>query len=145
MTQHPEFPALLDWLMQPERAHVRLSIASVRTNTVTPELARALAARGTRSLTVAVESGSARVRGIVNKKLGQEEIVEAARNAQAGGLEALKLYGMVGVPGEREEGERGGCFGWGGRAVMAALRAAAGVCVHATTCSVWCGLAGAHT
>lgn len=38
--------------------------------------------RGTRSLTVAVESGSERVRGIVNKKLGQDEIVRCAQAAQ---------------------------------------------------------------
>ena len=46
VTQHPEFPALLEWLVKPERDHVRLSIASVRTNTVTPELAEALSRRG---------------------------------------------------------------------------------------------------
>ena len=108
VTQHPEFEALLAWLMRPERDHVRLSIASVRTNTVTPELAAALAARGTKSLTVAVESGSPRVRRIVNKKLEQEDIERAARAAAEGGLEGLKLYGMVGVPGEEEEGEAGG-------------------------------------
>ena len=60
--------------------------------------------RGTRSLTVAVESGSQRVRDIVNKKLASAEIERCARSAQEGGLEGLKLYGMVGVPGEREEG-----------------------------------------
>jgi radical SAM superfamily enzyme YgiQ (UPF0313 family) len=103
VTQHPEFPALLEWLVKPERDHVRLSIASVRTNTVTPELAEALSRRGTRSLTIAVESGSQRIRDIVNKKLDQEEIEVAAVNAQAGGLKALKLYGMVGVPGETEQ------------------------------------------
>ena len=103
VTQHPEFPALLEWLVKPERDHVRLSIASVRTNTVTAELAEALSQRGTKSLTIAVESGSPRVRKIVNKKLDQGDIEKAARNAQAGGLKALKLYGMVGVPGETEE------------------------------------------
>ena len=173
VTQHPEFTELLGWLMAPERAHVRLSIASVRTNTVTPDLAAALSARrggpgvgwaggrpggvglhlglpcrrlcgccgrccgawraaarlprgqhippatrrapykqgcapalqlchrcgtvppsrpttdrpppacrGTRSLTVAVESGSERVRAIVNKKLAQDEIVRCAQAAQ---------------------------------------------------------------
>jgi radical SAM superfamily enzyme YgiQ (UPF0313 family) len=52
---------------------------------------------------VAVESGSERVRAIVNKKLSQEEIMTAVVNAQSGGLQALKLYGMVGIPGERDE------------------------------------------
>jgi radical SAM superfamily enzyme YgiQ (UPF0313 family) len=103
VTQHPQFNDLLDWLMRPERDHIRLSIASVRTNTVTHELTSALAARGTKSLTVAVESGSPRVRRIVNKKLEQEDIIKAAVVAQEGGLQGLKLYGMVGVPGEEEE------------------------------------------
>jgi len=105
VTQHPEFSELLDWLMQPERDHVRLSIASVRTNTVTPELAAALSSRGTKSLTVAVESGSPRMRQIINKKLDQQDIVRAVAAAAEGGLEGLKLYGMVGLPGEEEEGE----------------------------------------
>ena len=102
VTQHPEFDDLLKWLMRPERDHVRLSIASVRTNTVTPELTAALSARGTKSLTVAVESGSPAVRQIINKKLEQDDIVRAAIVAQEGGLQGLKLYGMVGVPGEEE-------------------------------------------
>ncbi|MGD1909676.1 MAG: radical SAM protein, partial [Rivularia sp. (in: cyanobacteria)] len=82
---------------------VRLSIASVRTNTVTEELAKTLAQRGTKSLTIAVESGSEKVRKIINKKLEQEDIIKAAENAKKGGLKGLKLYGMVGIPGESPE------------------------------------------
>lgn len=100
VTQHPEFESLLDRLSQPKYDDVRLSIASVRTNTVSLELAQTLAKRDTRSLTIAVESGSEKVRRIVNKKLQQDEIIQAAINAKAGGLKSLKLYGMVGIPGE---------------------------------------------
>ncbi len=100
VTQHPEFEALLNYLSKPEYDNVRLSIASVRTNTVTVQLAQTLAKRDTRSLTIAVESGSQRLRQIINKKLNNDEIVQAAINAKAGGLTALKLYGMAGVPGE---------------------------------------------
>ncbi|KST67628.1 B12-binding domain-containing radical SAM protein [Mastigocoleus testarum] len=100
VTQHPEFESLLDRLSQPKYDDVRLSIASVRTNTVSVELAQTLAKRDTRSLTIAVESGSEKVRRIVNKKLQQDEITQAAINAKAGGLKSLKLYGMVGIPGE---------------------------------------------
>ncbi|MBD1923260.1 radical SAM protein [Microcoleus sp. FACHB-831] len=103
VTQHPEFEALLDYLSKPQYDDVRLSIASVRTNTVTVKLAEILAKRDTRSLTIAVESGSERVRQIINKKLNNDEIVQAAINAKAGGLSALKLYGMVGIPGEEAE------------------------------------------
>jgi radical SAM superfamily enzyme YgiQ (UPF0313 family) len=50
-----------------------------------------------------VESGSDRLRQIINKKLTNDEIMQAAMNAKAGGLSNLKLYGMVGVPGEEPE------------------------------------------
>ncbi|MGC1395253.1 MAG: radical SAM protein, partial [Coleofasciculaceae cyanobacterium] len=100
VTQHPEFEVLLDYLNQPKYENVRLSIASVRTNTVTQKLAEILTKRDTRSITIAVESGSEQLRNIVNKKLTTEEIIQAAINAKAGGLSSLKLYGMVGIPGE---------------------------------------------
>jgi radical SAM superfamily enzyme YgiQ (UPF0313 family) len=100
VTQHPEFEHLLDYLSQPIYDNIRLSIASVRTNTVTEKLAKTLAARSTKSLTIAVESGSEKIRKIINKKLANEEIVRAAINAKAGGLKGLKLYGMAGIPCE---------------------------------------------
>ncbi|MCW6036241.1 B12-binding domain-containing radical SAM protein [Spirulina subsalsa FACHB-351] len=103
VTQHPEFEALLDYINQPKYEDVRLSISSVRTNTVTEKLAQILSQHDSRSITIAVESGSERVRRIINKKLANEEILQAAENAKAGGLKALKLYGMVGIPGEGEE------------------------------------------
>ncbi|WP_427162038.1 B12-binding domain-containing radical SAM protein [Aliinostoc sp. HNIBRCY26] len=103
VTQHPEFETLLDYISQPKYDDVRLSIASVRTNTVTEQLARTLAKRDTRSLTIAVESGSEKLRQIINKKLHNDEIIQAAINAKAGGLTGLKLYGMVGIPGEEPE------------------------------------------
>lgn len=103
VTQHPEFESVLDYLSQDKFDGVRLSLASVRTNTVTPKLARILTQRDTKSITIAVESGSQRLRQIINKKLDNDEIVQAAVNAKAGGLKAVKLYGMVGVPGEEPE------------------------------------------
>jgi radical SAM superfamily enzyme YgiQ (UPF0313 family) len=100
ITQHPEFDTLLDYIAQPQFDSVRLSLASVRTNTLTLKLAQTLARRDSRSVTIAVESGSERLRQIINKKLHNDEILQAAVNAQAGSLSAIKLYGMVGVPGE---------------------------------------------
>ncbi len=103
VTQHPEFETLLDYLSQPKYDDVRLSIASVRTNTVTEKLAKTLSQKDTRSITIAVESGSERLRQIINKKLSNDEIIQAAIDAKAGGLKGIKFYGMVGVPGETEE------------------------------------------
>jgi radical SAM superfamily enzyme YgiQ (UPF0313 family) len=100
ITQHPEFETLLDYISQPQFDSVRLSLASVRTNTLSLKLCQILSSRDSRSVTIAVESGSERLRQIINKKLSNEEILQAAANAQAGGLSALKLYGMVGVPQE---------------------------------------------
>jgi radical SAM superfamily enzyme YgiQ (UPF0313 family) len=100
VTQHPEFEALLDHLNQPQFDDVRISVASVRTNTVTEKLAATLVKHDSKSITIAVESGSDRMRQVVNKKLTNEEIFAAGKHAKAGGLSSLKLYGMVGIPSE---------------------------------------------
>ncbi len=102
VTQHPEFDQLLDFFGRPEQDQVRLSLASVRTNTVSVKLANLLSQRDTRSITIAIESGSDRVRQIINKKLNNDEIHQAAANAYQGKLKGLKLYGMVGIPGEED-------------------------------------------
>jgi radical SAM superfamily enzyme YgiQ (UPF0313 family) len=102
VTQHPEFEQLLNYFDRPACDHVRLSIASVRTNTVTAKLAQTLANHDTRSVTIAIESGSERIRELINKKLAQDEIFEATANAKAGGLKGIKFYGMVGLPQETE-------------------------------------------
>lgn len=103
VTQHPEFEVLLDHLNQPKYDGVRLSLSSVRTNTVTVKLAEILTKRDSKSVTIAVESGSDRLRKIVNKKLTNDEIIQAAINAKSGGLKGIKLYGMAGIPGEEME------------------------------------------
>ncbi len=103
VTQHPEFESLLDYLNKPVFDAVRLSLASVRTNTVTPKLTETLVKHGAKSITIAVESGSDRLRHVINKKLDNQEIIQAAIHAQAGGLSHLKLYGMVGLPNEEME------------------------------------------
>jgi radical SAM superfamily enzyme YgiQ (UPF0313 family) len=100
VTQHPEFDGLLDHLNAPQFDDVRVSIASVRTNTVTQKLAQTLVKHHTKSVTIAIESGSDRIRLIINKKLQNDEITNAAVSAKAGGLSNLKLYGMVGIPSE---------------------------------------------
>ncbi len=103
VTQHPQFNELLDYLAQDQFDPVRLSLASVRTGTVTPHLAHVLSRRGTRSITVAIESGSERIREVINKKLTNPEILRAASAAAAGGLKGIKFYGMVGIPTEQPE------------------------------------------
>ena len=103
VTQHPQFNELLQWLSQPQFDDTRISVSSVRAATVTPQLAASLASRGSKSITIAIESGSERLRQVVNKKLSESEIYAAARYAKEGGLSALKLYGMAGLPSENDD------------------------------------------
>jgi len=103
ITQHPQFEQVLEWLAQDRFQDVRLSLASVRTSTVTPRLAQVLSQRGSKSITVAIESGSERLRQVINKKLDNAEIFQAAAAAHAGGLTGMKLYSMVGIPSETND------------------------------------------
>ncbi len=64
VTQHPQFDVLLSELKREKYDGMRLSIASVRTNTVSENLASTLVKRGTKSITIAVESGSERLRKV---------------------------------------------------------------------------------
>jgi len=80
----------------------RASPSSLKADVVTPELARALGASGNRSATVAPEAGSERMRRVINKNLTEPEILRAAEWLVGGGVEALKLYLMVGLPTETD-------------------------------------------
>lgn len=64
VTQHPQFSHLLEALQNPKYHDVRISLSSVRTNTITEELCRMLVTHGSKSVTIAVESGSERLRKV---------------------------------------------------------------------------------
>jgi radical SAM superfamily enzyme YgiQ (UPF0313 family) len=61
-----------------------------------------LAQGGTRSVTVAPEAGSERMRRVINKNLGEEDILRAADLLVGEGVQHLKLYFMIGLPTEVE-------------------------------------------
>jgi radical SAM superfamily enzyme YgiQ (UPF0313 family) len=81
----------------------RPSPSSLKADVITRELATALAAGGNRSVTVAPEAGSERMRRVINKNLTEDEILRAARWLIGAGVDGLKLYFMVGLPTERDE------------------------------------------
>jgi radical SAM superfamily enzyme YgiQ (UPF0313 family) len=105
VTQHPEFMELLFYLKTKKNKipELKVQIASVRASTVTKELCEALVELGTKSLTIAIESGSQRLRDIINKKLPEEYIFSACKYALEAGMKQVKLYGMVGLPHETDE------------------------------------------
>jgi radical SAM superfamily enzyme YgiQ (UPF0313 family) len=81
----------------------RLSPSSLKADCVTPRLAAALAAGGTRSITVAPEAGSERLRRVINKNLTEADIVRAADLLVGEGVQQLKLYFMIGLPTETDD------------------------------------------
>ncbi len=80
----------------------RLSPSSLKADCVTPRLAAALAQGGTRSVTIAPEAGSERMRRVINKNLGEDDILRAADLLVGEGVQHLKLYFMIGLPTETD-------------------------------------------
>jgi radical SAM family uncharacterized protein len=81
-----------------------LSLPSTRVDAFTVDLVDALATNGRKSgFTFAPEAGSQRMRDIINKGVDDDEILACAALAFGRGWTALKLYFMVGLPGETME------------------------------------------
>ena len=81
----------------------RLSPSSLKADCVTPRLAAALARGGTRSVTVAPEAGSERMRRVINKNLDEADILRATELLVGEGVDHLKLYFMIGLPSETDD------------------------------------------
>lgn len=84
----------------------RVSVSSLRFEDLRPELLSPLVASGEKTLAVAPEVGSDRLRFSIHKRVPNREILEKADMIFALGVENLKMYLMVGLPGEREEDVR---------------------------------------
>ena len=80
----------------------RLSPSSLKADCVTPALAQALGKSRNRSVTVAPEAGSERMRRVINKNLSEGDILRAADLLVGEGTSDLKLYFMVGLPTEEQ-------------------------------------------
>jgi radical SAM superfamily enzyme YgiQ (UPF0313 family) len=77
-----------------------VSVSSVRIDAITPEQVQVLAASGHKTLALAPEAGSQRMRDVINKGIDERQILKAVRMLAAGGILHLKLYFMVGLPTE---------------------------------------------
>ncbi|MGE0200498.1 MAG: radical SAM protein [Candidatus Melainabacteria bacterium] len=100
VSEHPDFPALCEYLRQQE--NIRISTSSLRADGLTADIVATLKHGGQQQVTLAVETGSDRLKRRINKNLKNEEVLAAADTVAAGGLQGLKLYGMVGLPDETE-------------------------------------------
>uniref|UniRef100_A0A7C5ER51 Radical SAM protein n=1 Tax=Desulfobacca acetoxidans TaxID=60893 RepID=A0A7C5ER51_9BACT len=83
-----------------------LGVGSLRADSLDPELAGLLAQGGIKSVALAPEAGSARLRRVINKGLSQEALAQAAVALAQAGIPQLRLYFMVGLPTETQEDVR---------------------------------------
>jgi len=83
--------------------HVGLSLPSLRVDKQLKMLPELLTSVRKGGLTIAVEAASEKLRQIINKPLKDEDLFAAVESAYRSGWQRLKLYFMVGLPGETEE------------------------------------------
>ncbi len=86
-----------------EKQHVAVSLPSLRTDTFSVELAARLRRVKRTGLTFAPEAASAHMRAVVNKGVSDQDLLEAVSCAYREGWRKIKLYFMVGLPGESED------------------------------------------
>ena len=100
VSDYPEMKALTEALV---RENTPFSCASLRADTLDLLLVQALAKSGQRTMTVAPEAGSVRMRAAINKGITEEHIYRAMEYAARAGMPNIKLYFMIGLPGETDE------------------------------------------
>jgi radical SAM family uncharacterized protein len=83
--------------------NVTLSLPSLYINTFNAPLMDSLSRRKKIGLTFAPEAGSERLRRIINKNISEDEMLETFAEIFARGWTSLKLYFMLGLPGETIE------------------------------------------
>lgn len=79
---------------------LKFSVASLRADSLTPVLAAGLAASGHKTLTLAPEAGSDRLRRLINKGIDAADLDRAVALAAQAGIPNIRLYIMVGLPTE---------------------------------------------
>ena len=78
----------------------RLSVSSMRVDPISEPLIRALSESGARTLTIAPEAGSERLRQLIHKTQTESDVLRAVDLAARSGLRQIKLYFMLGLPTE---------------------------------------------
>jgi radical SAM superfamily enzyme YgiQ (UPF0313 family) len=95
-----DHPAIRDLCRKILAAGGTLGISSLRADSADAELFSLLAQGGVRSVALAPEAGSDRLRRVLNKGLSRDDLATAAMAVSAAGIPQLRLYFMVGLPTE---------------------------------------------
>ena len=100
ISDYPEIDALCRSILG---EGLSMSVASFRADSVTKELVESLAASGLKTLTIAPEAGSARMRAVINKGIEEHHLFTSVDLGAAAHILNFKLYIMVGLPFEADE------------------------------------------
>jgi radical SAM superfamily enzyme YgiQ (UPF0313 family) len=100
LCDHPEIERILAGLIE---MGYSISPASLRLDDLTPTIVGLLHQSGERSITIAPETGSDRLRRVINKTVTNAEIIDKADLIFASGMNNLKLYYMIGLPTEEDD------------------------------------------
>src|SRR5882672_5978181 len=100
LCDHPEIEEILTRLVD---MGYSISPASLRLDDLTPTILNLLRKSGERTITIAPEVGSDRLRRVINKTITNDEIFAAADMIFASGFENLKLYFMIALPTETDD------------------------------------------
>ena len=79
---------------------VQLSFSSLRADSITPELLEVFRRSDLKTVTIAPDAGSERMRRVINKGITDQDVLRAADLLVGAGIPNLKLYFMVGLPTE---------------------------------------------
>ena len=100
LCDHPEIEEILTRLVD---MGYSISPASLRLDDLTPTILELLRRSGERTITIAPETGSDRLRRVINKTVTNDEVLAAADMIFASGFDNLKLYFMIGLPTETDD------------------------------------------
>lgn len=103
-TDYPEITALLEALHEDlSDRRVSIGLPSIRADAFGVQLARRVQRVKKTGLTFAPEAGSQRMRDRINKNVEEADLFEAVRAAYESGWSTIKLYFMIGLPGETDD------------------------------------------
>lgn len=102
-----EYPEVKDLLKKGIGKETTITLSSLRLDELDEDFLSLLKEAGYRTITLAPEAGTERMRDIINKGITDAGIMEAVRLISEAGLRRVRLYFMVGLPGEADEDVQG--------------------------------------
>ena len=104
ISDYPHLCELVDELKEwTDECKVGLSLPSMRIDSFESDIMKKIEELRKSGLTFAPEAGTQRMRDIINKNLNEEEILRTCASAFRNGRTSVKLYFMLGLPGETDE------------------------------------------